>query len=108
MERIPTEDCMRRLVHEVVRAGFVLGGLIRDLSESLPEDAYPGESNVDVVFEMMAGSLRPVAASFGEQRVYEALELLSESQDRILMDLRLAAELAKRREQMAGSEEPLN
>jgi hypothetical protein len=108
MEREPTGDCMGEFVEAVVRAGLMLAGLVNDLADSLPEDAYPGESNVDVVLDMIAGSLRPLADAFGERLVRQAINLLTDSQDRILTDLRLAAELARRREQRTGGEGSLN
>jgi hypothetical protein len=108
VESGPEPDCMWQFVQDLVRTGCVLGGLIRDLAGSLPDDAYPDESNLDVVLEMMAGSLRPVAEEFGEEFVRRAGELLAESQERVFVDLQLAAELAKRREQVAGNEGSFN
>jgi hypothetical protein len=108
MGREPLGDCMGEFVEAVARAGLMLARLVSDLADGLPDDAYPGESNVDVVLDMMAGSLRPVADAFGEQFVRQAIQLLADSQDRILTDLRLAAELATRREQGTRGKGSLN
>jgi hypothetical protein len=108
VQRVPTEDYVREFVEEVLRAGIVLSGLVGDLSDSLPEDAYPGESQVEVVLQMMAGTIRPVAEAAGEQFVRDAVALLGKAQDKVFTDLRLAMELARMREQQTDEQGPLN
>jgi hypothetical protein len=97
-----TGDYVRDFVEEILRTALMLGELVEDLVESMPEDAFPGESNGKVVLEMLIGSIRPVADAAGEQSVRIAVGLLAASRARTIADLRRAAELAERRECQAG------
>jgi hypothetical protein len=92
------DDYARDFVEELLRTGITLSGLLADLIDSLPEDAYPGESNAEVVLEMLIGTIRPVAEVAGEKAVRSASALLASSSARTLRDLERAAELAGRRE----------
>lgn len=98
MRATRTSDYVRDFVEEVLRTGIMLSELLADLIESLPNDAYPGESHAEVVLEMLIGTIRPVADAAGEKSVRSAAALLARSRARTLADLRRAAELAGRRE----------
>jgi hypothetical protein len=99
-----TDDYVRDFVREVLRTGLMLTDLLGDLIESLPEDAYPGESNADVVMEMLIGTVRPVVDAAGEESVRSAAHLLVTTRERTLTDLRLALELAGRMKADGGDE----
>lgn len=86
---------VRVLVEEILRVGFALSDLLATLVEQLPEDAYPGENPAEVVIEMVTGSLVPVAESAGESVVREATALVGAVLDRVIADLRRAAEIAR-------------
>jgi hypothetical protein len=89
-------DLTHALVEEIVRTGLMMTGLLEDLLESLPEDAFPGESHADVLLEMLAGSTRPAVTAAGHETVRELMSLLGAVRDRTLSDLRAAAAAAPR------------
>lgn len=76
----------------------MLSGLLADLIEGIPDDAYPGETPAEVVLDMLVGTIRPTALAAGESVVLDATALLAACGDRTLEDLRLALELSRRRE----------
>ena len=84
------------LIEEVLRTGFVLAGLIEDLLDALPEDAYPGEVPAEVVLDMIAGSAHPAAAAMGADTVRQATALVGAMSDRVIEDLKTASKLARR------------
>jgi hypothetical protein len=87
---------VRVLVEEILRVGFALGDLLAALVEQLEEKgAYPGENPAEVVIEMVTGSLIPVAESAGASVVREATALVGAVLDRVISDLRRAAEIAR-------------
>jgi hypothetical protein len=102
MRATRTNDHVRDFVEEVLRTGIMLSDLVCDLVESLPDDAYPGESNAEVVLEMLIATIRPVADAAGKSSVRSAAALIAASRDRTLTDLRRAVELARGRESEAG------
>lgn len=89
-------DETREFVETVVRTGFMLTDLLGSLLAALPDQAFPGESPAEVLVEMLTGSIRPVADAAGPHAVCDATALLGAMGDRTLMDLRAAAELARR------------
>ena len=88
----------RRLVEEIARVGLLITGVLEDLLDGLPEDAFPGESEVEVLVEMMAGTIHPAVTAAGDDTVHELLALLGALSDRILTDLQAAAGAARARE----------
>lgn len=99
--RIAPAD-VHALVEEALRTGMVLGDLISDLLDSLPDDAFPGEEPARVLLEMVAGSAHPAAAAAGPRAVRETTALLAAITDRVLADLHAAMELAGEREASEG------
>jgi hypothetical protein len=89
------QQAVRELVEEVLRVGLALLDLLSDLVEKLPEDAFPGEDPAEVVIQMVTGTLAPVADSAGAAAVREATALTGAILDRVLIDLREAARLAR-------------
>ena len=82
------------LTEAVLRAGVMLSDLLGNLLDELPEDAFPGEGHVDVLVEMMTGTIAPVADAAGTKTVHDTTALLGAACDRIIADLRAALDLA--------------
>ena len=87
-------DDVRALTEQALRTGLLLSRLVGDLLDELPEDAFPGEDEVEVLFEMLVGTIMPVAEAAGREQVRGATALLGAMSDRVLADLRAAMELA--------------
>lgn len=51
------EDHIERFVIELLSTGSMILGVIGDLTDALPPDAYPGEAPAEVVVEMVCGSI---------------------------------------------------
>jgi hypothetical protein len=98
VDHTDTEDYVRSFVEELLRTGIMLSGLLADLLEGLPEDAFPGEASEHVLLEMVTGTIRPAADVAGEIPVRSAAALIASSRARVLGDLRRALESASRRE----------
>jgi hypothetical protein len=79
----------------LLRNGLMLQGLLSDLLEELPQDAFPGEDTGVVVIEMLTGTIRPAAIAAGKQIVQEATDLIEASGDRTVEDLRAALALRR-------------
>lgn len=86
------------LIVELLRTGLSLVDLLSSLLEDLPDDAFPGEENGEVLIEMVAGSCAPVFAAAGPAQCEATVALLGAIRDRVLADLSAAAELARERE----------
>jgi len=89
-----TED-VRALIEQALRTGMMLSGLVGDLLDELPEDAFAGEDQVEVLFEMLVGTIAPVAAAAGVAEVRATTALLGAMSDRVLCDLHEAMRLAE-------------
>ena len=57
----------------------MLSELLAGLIESLPEDAYPGEDNAEVVLDMLVGSIRPVVEAAGGESAHSATTLIADA-----------------------------
>jgi hypothetical protein len=84
----------RDLIEELLGTAFILQDLMGSLLEEMPEDAFPGEDNAAVLLEMVIGSSDPAIVASGESGCRAATALIRAVRDRIIDDLRLAAELA--------------
>ncbi len=80
-------DPAAEYVWELVRTGLMLHGLLCNLFEDLPEDAFPGENSGEVLIEMLTGTMRPALAQAGEHLVREATALLKAGSQRVIEDL---------------------
>jgi hypothetical protein len=87
------DDWVNAFVLEVLRTGMMLHGVLCDLLEDLPDDAFPGEDSGAVLIEMLTGTIRPAAEAAGELIVRGATELLDAAGDRVIGDLRGALAL---------------
>ena len=88
-------DDVRALTDQALRTGTMLSRLVGDLLDGLPEDPFPGEDELEVLFEMLVGTMMPVADAAGVEAVRGATALLGAMGDRVLADLRAAMELAE-------------
>lgn len=88
-------DAARVLIEELLRTSFSLKDVLASLLEDLPEEAFPGEDNAAVLLEMVVGSCRPAIEAAGEPNCWAAIALIGAVRDRVLDDLRTAAELAR-------------
>jgi hypothetical protein len=88
-------DATRALVEELLRTGFVFIDLISSLMEELPDDAFPGEDSGAVLLGMVAGSCLPAVQAAGERDCLAATALVGALRDRVLEDLRTAADVAR-------------
>lgn len=91
-------DAARALIEELLRTGLALTDLLASLLEEIPEDAFPGEDSGRVLIEMIVGSSLPAIEAAGERQCWAAAALIGAIKDRVLDDLRAAAELARERE----------
>ena len=87
-------DSTWAFIEELLRTSFALMGAVSSLLEELPEHAFPGEDNAAVLIEMVVGSCRPAIEAAGEPECRAAAALVGAVRDRVLEDLRAAAELA--------------
>jgi hypothetical protein len=88
-------DAAQVLIEELLRTALALSGAVASLLDDLPEEAFPGEDNAAVLIEMIAGSCRPAVEAAGEPDCWAAAALIGAVRDRVLDDLRAAAELAR-------------
>ena len=100
MERGPKVDLelTGELVEEVLRTALALEDVMSSLLEELPDGAFPGEDNARVLLEMVVGSVHPAALAAGPRDCRTATALVGAIRERVIADLRTAAELAKDRE----------
>jgi hypothetical protein len=90
-------DYVRDCVEEVLRTGFLLIVLDDNLVDNLPENAFPGERNAEVMLEMLIGTIR-AAVGGCEKSVRSAVALFAACKTRTLTDRERNAGLARRRE----------
>jgi hypothetical protein len=86
------------LVEEVLRTALALEDVISGLLEDLPPRAFPGEDPARVLMKMIVGSVHPAAAAAGVRDCRSAIALVAAIRERVLADLRTAAELTKDRD----------
>jgi hypothetical protein len=91
-------ETTRELVEEVLRAALALEDVMVSLLEDLPDGAFPGEDNGLVLLEMVVGSVQPAAVAAGRRECRTATALVGAIRERVIADLRAAAELARERE----------
>ncbi len=96
---------VRALTEQALRTGMMLSRLVGDLLDELPEDAFAGEDQVEVLFEMLIGTIAPVAAAAGSEQVRATTALLGAMSDRVLADLHAAMRLAETEAEGEAQEE---
>ncbi len=92
---MPYED-VRALTETLLRTGIMLSDLLGNLLDDLPEEAFPGEDQAEVLIEMLTGTITPVASAAGPKSVEGTIALLEAVGDRVLTDMRAALELSRR------------
>jgi hypothetical protein len=90
------DDHIERFVLELMRTGCMLIGLVSELTEGLPTDAYPGEEAAAVVIEMLCGSIRTALKPADLVDLRRATELIDLAAARTLEHLQLACDLSRR------------
>jgi hypothetical protein len=86
------------LVEEVLRTALALESVISNLLDDLPADAFPGRDDPAVVLmQMIVGTVHPAAAVAGVRDCRSAIALVVAIRERVLADLKIAAELAEER-----------
>jgi hypothetical protein len=83
------------LVEEVLRTAMALDDVMTALLAEIPEGAFPGDDNARVLLEMVVGSVYPAARAAGPGAVRTTIALVAAIRERVLTDLRTAAELAQ-------------
>jgi hypothetical protein len=91
-------ETTRELVEEVLRTAIALEDVMTALLDEIPERAFPGEDPGLVLLEMVVGSVHPAARAAGRRDCHVATALIGAVRERVIADLRTAAELAKERE----------
>jgi hypothetical protein len=87
------------LVEEVLRTALALESVISSLLDDLPAGAFPDHADPAVVLmQMIVGTVHPAAAVAGVRDCRSAIALVVAIRERVLADLRTAAELAKERD----------
>ena len=97
------DPTVERFVFELVRCGLSFSDLMASLIESLEDrDPWPGEEPGEVVLQMAAGSVQAEfrSGSISPDDIEKAIDLIVHARERLVKDLRLAAELAGRRQSM--------
>jgi hypothetical protein len=102
MDESVTEDPIDGFTLELLRSGCVLAELAADLIESLPDDAYPGEANGDVVIGMMSGTIRTFLDEVDDADVARATELIAGAVSRVIEHLELALAMRRQLDARAG------
>jgi hypothetical protein len=90
-------DATRALVEELIRASFTFQDVLSALLEELPEEVFPGESTGEVLIEMVVGSCLPAVEGAGLETCRATTALVAALRDRVLDDLRAAADAARER-----------
>ena len=73
----------------------MLSRLVGDLLDELPEDAFAGEDQVEVLFEMLSARSSRSPRRRASTEVRAATALLGAMSDRVLADLHAAMRLAE-------------
>ena len=95
----PTDPSALAFVEEILRTAVAWVNLVDDLIEMVEEkDPWPGENAAEVVIGMLAGSVRAGTAHLESRAIDEATALVRVAHEAILRDLKLAGEIAGRRE----------
>lgn len=89
------DEDVAKFVVGLLNTGRVLAGLITNVSEMLPADAYPDEDSVSVAIEMVYGSIFTVLEEVEVEEVRRAAELIEQAYERTVAHLEMALELSR-------------
>jgi hypothetical protein len=90
------DDHTERFVIELLSTGSMLWGVIEDITDALPPDAYPGEELSEVATEMVYGSIASALEAVDPEEVRAAARLIDLAGTRVLEHLQLVGELSRR------------
>jgi len=100
---LPPTHPASRLVRELAGIGLAFMDSMSTLIEALDErDPESDENPAEVVLASAAGSIEPALRKVPPDEVERTIELVGAVYERFIADLRLAAEIAGRRESMGG------
>jgi hypothetical protein len=85
-----------RFALELLRTSWMLCGLVDNLVDALPEDAYPGEDRGSVVIEMLFGSIASGLEDVEATDLARAAELIERAGARVIEHLEVARGLSRR------------
>ena len=94
----PPDPTVLRFVQEVLSTGVVWSDVLSGLIGAAEGEPWPGEDPAAVLVEMSAGSARVGLRGVPAKEIERATELIIRARERMVEDLRMAAELARRRE----------
>jgi hypothetical protein len=89
-------DHIEQFVIELLSTGSLLLGVVRDLADALPADAYPGEEPSAVVVEMVHGTIATAMGAVDPDDVRTATRLIDLAGTQVLEHLQLACALSRR------------
>jgi hypothetical protein len=89
-----TLEATRELVEEILLTALALDAVMTALLAEIPDGAFPGEENIEVLLQMVVGSARPSVRAAGIREAQTATALVVALRERVLTDLHTAAELA--------------
>jgi hypothetical protein len=101
-----TEE-IKDFVLALLGSASTLPGMVTNLADVLPDDAYPDEDNNDVAREMLYGSIVSVLASVDPSEIRRATELIQWATTRVIEHLQLACALSRRMDSDAGGLGPM-
>jgi hypothetical protein len=83
-------------VFGLIRSGLMLSELASNLTEALPDDAYPGEDTAAVVLEMLCGTIATAIESVDPRDVRRATEIIDLAVERTREHVALACAMSRR------------
>jgi hypothetical protein len=87
----------RDLVEELLRTSFALQDVMTALLEDAPAAAFPDQDPALALLDMVIGSVHPASRAAGHHHCRVATALIGAIRERVLTDLRTAAESADRK-----------
>lgn len=103
---LPTDHPAHRLVRELAGIGLAfmdsMSTLVEILEKQGPDEG--GDHAAEQILAMTAGSIEPALRRTPPEEIERTIELVGRVHERFLADLRLTAEMSKRRESMRAAD----
>lgn len=97
----PPDELAIEFVCALLSIGSSMSGAVDSLIDSSEgQDLWPGEEPRNVIVEMAVGSILPALRRVPPEDLERATDLINAAGDRFMADLKLAMEIAERRESM--------
>jgi hypothetical protein len=90
------ESALTRFVHALIITGGWLDEVNRGLALELPQDRFPGENMLDVVFQMLCETIAAATESVSEAELRRATEIIDFAAAQVEEDLRVVDALGER------------